>query len=71
MEKDIASAAGEEGTEKQYFDPTTGEPISKNAFKKLQKGGGAVKKEKKESLPAPPKSESSEKKKEKKAAKGR
>lgn len=54
-----------EGGEK-YFDPVTGEQISKNAFKKLQK---APKKEKKDK-PAPAATvrggESAEKKKEKK-----
>lgn len=46
-----------------YFDPVTGEKISKNAFKKLQKGG---KKEKKEKPVPAPKAETEKKVKEKK-----
>jgi len=49
----------------KFFDPVTGEQISKNAFKKLQKGG--VKKEKKEKPVPVPKAEGE--KKEKKKAK--
>ena len=51
-----------EGGEK-FFDPVTGEPISKNAYKKLMKGGPA-KKEKKEK--PEPKPEGEKKVKEKK-----
>lgn len=47
----------------KFFDPVTGEQISKNAFKKLQKGG--VKKEKKEKPVAAPKAEGEKKEKKK------
>ena len=60
---DEGEGAAEGGGEK-YYDPITGEQISKNAFKKLQKGG-AVKKEKKEKPVAAVKVEG-DKKKEKK-----
>lgn len=45
-------AEGGEDTNKEYFHPETGLPISKNAYKKLLKGGG-TKKEKKEKPAAP------------------
>lgn len=52
----------ENGEETKYFDPTTGEQISKSAYKKLLKGKG---KEKKEKLPPAPPAEASEKKEKK------
>lgn len=52
----------DEGESKKYFDPVTGEPISKNAHKKLLKGETSTKKEKKETIP---KSESNVKKEKK------
>jgi valyl-tRNA synthetase len=49
-------------TENQYFDPVSGEPISKNAWKKLQKTGGVAKVKK-------PKEKVKDEKKEKKPGK--
>lgn len=47
-----ADATGSEQQEK-FFDPVTGEQISKNAYKKLLKGGVKEKKEKKEKVVVP------------------
>lgn len=74
MEKE-ESAAGADGVaavggateEQKFFDPVTGEQISKNAWKKLQKG--TVKKEKSAKPPAPPAGEGGAEKKEKKPKK--
>jgi valyl-tRNA synthetase len=59
--------AGEEagGEGEKFYDPVTGEPISKNAWKKLQKGVPA-KKEKKEKPVPVPKADGDKKVKEKK-----
>ena len=61
----VQAAGGAE--EQKYFHPETGEPLSKNAWKKLQKTG-STSKEKKEKVPAIKVAEEGEKK-EKKAKK--
>ncbi len=49
---DIEEGGEESNVGEKYFDPVTGQPISKNAFKKLQKNVG--KKEKKPTAVVPP-----------------
>lgn len=65
MSTEETPKAEEAADTQEYFHPETGEKISKNAFKKLQKGA-PVKKEKKEK-PAPAADSEKKEKKEKKA----